>query len=128
MKLRSLAAAAAVALILPLAGCENGLQKAVYTGQKTFNFAVSQENKYAAQPFCGSAGASTTPGACADPQVVIDMADASKGAQEVLDGGKAAVENPNLSSDDAATLAAAIVGEIGKFAAIVAKYTAGLAK
>lgn len=121
--------------VLLLSGCAflaacggNELQKAVLAGQSTFNRAAAMENKYAAQPFCGSTGASTTPGACADPHVVLDMAEASKGAQEVLDGGKAAAENPDLSSEDAATMAAAVVGEIGKFAAIVAKYTAGLAQ
>lgn len=126
MKLRSIAAA--IGLSLVLAGCAGGLPEIVDRSQGTFNHFAKLENDYAAQPFCGSAGASTTPGACADPHVVIDMATASQGAQDLLDQGLAATQNPNLTDGDAASIGAAVVGEVGKFAALVAKYTAGLAQ
>src|SRR5262245_15683701 len=126
--MKKLRTAAALATALILSGCAGGLQEVVYRGQTTFNNMVALENEYAAQPFCGSAGASTPPGASAEPQVAIDKAAASQGAQDVLDQGLAATQNPNLTDGDAAAIAAAVTGEIGKFAALVAKHTAGPAK
>lgn len=118
--MRNMVMAGACALALTLTGC-GGIEASLLSAQDLANTGYKAENAYAAQPFCGTAGAPKAP-ACADPEAVIDMAKYSREAQDLLDGAHEALDDPALKDASVETIAAAAINAVGKFAGILAKY------
>jgi hypothetical protein len=106
---------------LLLAACADDPQKIVLGAQHTFNAAAKAENAYAAQPFCGSPNAPKPP-ACADAKLVTQLSESSSEAQDLLDGAKEAVTDPNLDKDSVSAIVTAALTAVGKFGGILAKY------
>ncbi len=108
-----------IAACLALAACGTTPEKVYLGAQHSFNAIAHAENAYAMQPFCGAEGAPAPP-ACADGNVVVEMAAKSATAQSALDVANKAIQDPAMEEGTVSAIVSAALHAVGDFGGVLA--------